>query len=263
MNRKQAEVSLGGDSGIAIYEARVREVVLARIARGKVQVMASVERGPGSVEVRIDRERAAAFAKQARALAKDLGLRDDVTLDAVLAAPGVLQTAGSQSGDLWPLILKALITAMEGLESMRAREGAALKKSLERGAARIAAAAKRVLALAPGVPRRQRESLSRRLAAAGVPVDLSDARLVTEIALFAERCDITEELTRIASHVAQFREALESRVPAGRTLEFIVQELGREWNTTGAKAGDASISRLVVEAKAELDRVREQIANIE
>src|SRR5690606_16311420 len=111
--------------------------------------------------------------------------------------------------------------------------------------------------------KRQRESLLRRLEAASLPVDLTEPRLLTEIAVFAERCDITEELARLESHLVQFRETLEREEPVGRTLEFIAQEMGREWNTTGAKASDPEISRLVVEAKADLDRVREQLANIE
>ena len=122
---------------------------------------------------------------------------------------------------------------------------------------------RRVRALAPRVPKRQREILLRRLQSARLPANVLDPRIATEIAIFADRCDITEELARLESHLAQFRENLESDGPVGRTLEFLAQEMGREWNTAGAKANDAKISLLVVEAKAKLDRVREQLANIE
>ena len=117
--------------------------------------------------------------------------------------------------------------------------------------------------LAPRVPKRQRESMLRRLESARLPLDILDPRLATEIAIFAERCDITEELERLESHFAQSRQNLAADGPVGRTLEFLAQEMGREWNTAGSKANDAEISRLVVDAKAELDRLREQLANIE
>jgi uncharacterized protein (TIGR00255 family) len=122
---------------------------------------------------------------------------------------------------------------------------------------------RRVRVLAPRVPKRQKQILLRRLQSTKLPVDILDPRIATEIAIFAERCDITEELTRLESHLAQFSALLESKDPVGRTLEFLTQEMGREWNTAGAKANDAKISLLVVEAKAKLDRVREQLANVE
>ncbi|MGC2577619.1 MAG: DUF1732 domain-containing protein, partial [Terrimicrobiaceae bacterium] len=122
---------------------------------------------------------------------------------------------------------------------------------------------RRVRILAPRVPRRQREILLRRLQSARLPMAILDPRIAAEVAVFAERSDITEELTRLESHLSQFGELLERRDPVGRTLEFLAQEMGREWNTAGAKANDAKISLLVVEAKAKLDRLREQLANVE
>ena len=155
------------------------------------------------------------------------------------------------------------VTALDGLLAMRVREGAHLKKELLRAVARMTTRLRRVKALAPRVPKRQRAALFNRLQAARLPVDLLDPRITTEIAVFAERCDITEELARLESHLGQFGDQLESNEPVGRTLEFLAQEMGREWHTTGAKANDAEISLLVVEAKAELDKAREQLANVE
>ena len=146
---------------------------------------------------------------------------------------------------------------------MRVREGTHLRKELLRAVGRMSTLWRRVRALAPRVPKRQRAALLRRLQSARLPADILDPRVVTEIAIFAERCDITEELARLESHLAQFREQLDGDEPVGRTLEFLAQEIGREWNTAGAKANDAEISLLVVEAKAELDRAREQLANVE
>jgi uncharacterized protein (TIGR00255 family) len=263
VNRKQGEVSIAVPRELSWLEPHVREDVLKRVARGKVQVSVSVERAPGETASLIDERRAAEFLRQARALQKKLGLAGEIGLQTVLAAPGVLKTDGDDDRDILPAVKKSLAAALDDLLVMRAREGAHLKKELTRCATRMAALVKKVRALAPNVPKRQRENLLRRLEAAQLPVDVLDARLATEIAVFAERCDITEELTRLDSHLVQLRENLDSEGPVGRTLEFLTQEMGREWNTTGAKANDAEISRLVVEAKSELDKLREQLANIE
>jgi uncharacterized protein (TIGR00255 family) len=263
VNRKQGEVSVAVPRDLSWLEPHVREDVLKRVSRGKVQVSVAIESASGAAAQLIDERRAADFLRQARALQKKLGLAGDISLQTVLSAPGVLKSESTDDHDILPAVKKALAAALDDLLVMRAREGSHLKKELTRCATRMAALVKKVRALAPGVPKRQRENLQRRLDAAQLPIDVLDPRLATEIAVFAERCDITEELTRLDSHLVQLRENLESESPVGRTLEFLTQEMGREWNTTGAKANDAEISRFVVEAKSELDKLREQLANIE
>lgn len=263
VNRKQGEVSVSAPRELSALEPRVREEALKCLARGKVQVTIAVEEAAEAKTFAIDAVQAACFLRQAKALQKKLKLPGEVDLKTVLAAPGVLRANEAGSRDLWPLIKRALDAAMAGLVKMREKEGGHLQTDLERVAGRMTDRVRRIRRLAPQVPKRQRENLLRRLEAAALPVDLMEPRLLTEIAVFAERCDITEELDRLDSHLAQFRETLERKEPIGRTLEFIAQEMGREWNTTGAKASDPGISRLVVEAKADLDRVREQLANIE
>ena len=263
VNRRQGEVALAVSRELAWLEPRVREEVLKRISRGKVQVSLAVERSAKSAPVLIDKRRAAEFLSEARSLQKELKLGGVISLETILAAPGVLHAEDVTGRELMPLVSRALGAALDGLLAMRVREGAYLKKELARGVAGMVALVRRVRTLAPRVPKRQREILLRRLQSARLPANVLDPRIATEIAIFADRCDITEELARLESHLAQFRENLESDGPVGRTLEFLAQEMGREWNTAGAKANDAKISLLVVEAKAKLDRVREQLANIE
>jgi uncharacterized protein (TIGR00255 family) len=263
VNRRQCEVALVASRDLAWLEPRVREEIFKRISRGKVQVSLTVEHPPQSAPVLVDRRRAAEFLREVRALQKELGLAGDISLETVLSAPGVLKTEDAQQRELWPLMRQALSEALDGLLAMRVREGAHLKKELLRSVARMTARLRRLKALAPRVPKRQRVALFTRLQAARLPIDLLDPRITTEIAVFAERCDITEELARLESHLGQFGDHLESHEPVGRTLEFLAQEMGREWHTTGAKANDAEISLLVVEAKAELDKAREQLANVE
>jgi uncharacterized protein (TIGR00255 family) len=263
VNRRQCEVALVTSRDLAWLEPGVREEVFKRISRGKVQVSLTVEHPPQSASVLVDRRRAAEFLREVRALQKELGLAGDISLETVLSAPGVLRMEDARQRELWPLVRQALGQALEGLLAMRVREGAHLKKELLRAVARMTTRLRRVRALAPRVPKRQRAALFNRLQAARLPVDLLDPRITTEIAVFAERCDITEELARLESHLGQFGDHLESNEPVGRTLEFLAQEMGREWHTAGAKANDAEISLLVVEAKAELDKAREQLANVE
>lgn len=263
VNRRQGEVAVVAARELAWIEPRVREEVLKRISRGKVQVSISVERALRSASALIDRRRAAEFLREARALQKELDIVGTISLETILAAPGVLRADDSGGPELWPLIERALGAALEGLLGMRVREGAHLKKALARDVMGMSGLVRRVRMLAPRVPRRQREILLRRLQSAKLPMVVLDPRIAVEVAMFAERSDITEELTRLESHLSQFGELLEKRDPVGRTLEFLAQEMGREWNTAGAKANDAKISLLVVEAKAKLDRLREQLANVE
>ena len=263
VNRRQGEVAVVAARELAWIEPRVREEVLKRISRGKVQVSISVERALRSASAFIDRRRAAEFLREARALQKELDIAGAISLETILAAPGVLRVDEAGGPELWPLIERALGGALEGLLAMRVREGAHLKKALARDVAGMSVLVRRVRILAPRVPRRQREILLRRLQSARLPMVILDPRIAAEVAVFAERSDITEELTRLESHLSQFGELLERRDPVGRTLEFLAQEMGREWNTAGAKANDAKISLLVVEAKAKLDRLREQLANVE
>lgn len=263
VNRKQGEVAVTLARDFAWMEPQVREEVLKRVSRGKVQVAVTIDRAPEAASGMIDAKRAASFLAEAKTLQRKLGLKGEIDLSTVLSAPGVLKISNTPERESWPVAKRALSLALDALLTMRVREGAHLKKELERGAARLASLTKKVRALAPNVPKRQRENLQRRLESAKLPLDILDPRVLAEIAVFAERCDITEEMARLDSHHQQFRENLESTEPVGRTLEFLAQEMGREWNTTGSKANDAEISRLVVEAKAELDRLREQLANIE
>lgn len=263
VNRKQGEVSLTAPRELAWIEPHVREEVLKRIVRGKVQVSVAAAQTGETPAGMVDKKRAAGFLREARALQRTLGLKGEIGIETVLAAPGVLKSCEDTMRAIWPVVRTALHRALDDMLAMRAREGAHLRRELRRGLSRLSALARRVRPLAARVPKSHREALLRRVRAAKLPLDIPDSRLIGEIALLAERSDITEELTRLESHLAQFRETLESSGPAGRKLEFLVQEMGREWNTTGAKASDAAISRLVVAAKSELDKLREQLANIE
>ena len=162
-----------------------------------------------------------------------------------------------------PALLVTLDQALAGFAAMRAAEGAALKEDFEARLALLAVYIEAIAARAPGVVVAAREALLKRLREAGLDLRVDDERVLKEIALFADRCDIAEELTRFRSHHAQLKKLLASDGEIGRKAEFILQEMGREVNTTGAKANDYEIARLVIELKNELERIKEQIANVE
>jgi uncharacterized protein (TIGR00255 family) len=146
---------------------------------------------------------------------------------------------------------------------MRSSEGEHLKADFISRLNTLILFSQKIAAEAPARPVRQRELLAKRLRDAGLDLDLADERVAKEIALFADRCDVSEEITRLESHFAKFREYLDAAEPPGRALDFLCQELFREFNTIGSKANDASIAQTIVEAKTELEKIREQVQNIE
>lgn len=263
VNRKSLEVVVHGDRAPQMPEQQMREAVHRRLSRGRVQINVglqklSVEAGP-----RIDRGAAEAFAHEARALKDFLKLAGELTLAEVLAAPGVCRTAEDGGEEIADLILKALESALDGLETARADEGLALKEILKSQAGGLYSILSQIAAQAPEIVSLHRSLLLQRIAQAAIPLETDSPRLLAEIALFAERSDITEEIDRARIHTSRLQQKLEDTEPVGRTLEFLVQELGREFNTIASKSQSAAVTALVIEAKTGLDRIREQIANIE
>ena len=174
-----------------------------------------------------------------------------------------LGTTLPEPDDAWPAVADALESALSDLVAMRCAEGAHLRDDLLRRLGRLQANVADIEHRAPAVAERYRENLHKRLAAGGLDIDLDDERVLREIGLFAERCDISEEITRLESHFVQCTKYFDSEEPVGRSLDFLAQEMNRELNTIGSKANDAGIAQDVVEAKTELEKIREQVQNVE
>jgi uncharacterized protein (TIGR00255 family) len=172
-----------------------------------------------------------------------------------------VELTGDTAGE--PVVREALGEALRGFAAMRAREGEALLVDFIQRGEILQRQLEIIAARAPQVPELYRGQLHRRLREAGLDLDLDDERVLREIALFADRCDIAEELTRLRSHFEQFSGLLRAEGEVGRRAEFLLQEIGREVNTIGSKANDLTISRAVLELKNELERIREQMANVE
>lgn len=267
VNRKQGEISVNLPRELEVLEAQIRDAINRRIARGRLTARVSLHAAENeAARAHLNKPLAHAYARELARLAKELKLQGSVSLDLLIRAPGVLQTNEEMADaeDFWPPVEKALRAALAMLVKMREREGGHLEKDLR---SRIAIMRKSVACVqkqAPLVQKRYREQLIERIKNAGLDeMAIDPERLLKEVVYFADRSDISEELTRLESHFQQFDDCLKSKEPVGRTLDFLAQEMNREINTVGSKANDSLISREVVILKTELEKFREQAQNVE
>jgi uncharacterized protein (TIGR00255 family) len=253
---------------LEMLEAPIRDAINARVARGRVTTRITIHSANGkqSARAHINLALAKAYTTELNRLAKQLKLAGAVTLDQLVRAPGVFQTDEElvDAENIWPVVEKALKQALAALVKMREREGTHLAQDLATRAGIMRQCAERIQKQAPQTAARYRQQLVERIKGAGLAAPgPEDERLLKEIVLFADRSDISEELTRLQSHFQQFEDCRKAKEPVGRTLDFLAQEMNREINTIGSKANDALISRDVVTLKAELEKFREQAQNVE
>ena len=266
VNRKQAEVVVQAPRELNELDARIRKAVLGVVSRGRIQISITIERSQGSApDFRIDPALAAAFSEAFAELGKTVGYQVLPAAADFLRQPGIISAGGFEidAESAWLAIEPALTDALVQLAAMRGSEGDHLKTDFLARLKVLDGFARKIVTEAPGRPIRQRELLAKRLRDAGLDLDPADERVAKEIALFADRCDVSEEITRLDSHFSKFREYLDAAEPPGRALDFLCQELFREFNTIGSKANDASIAQTIVEAKTELEKIREQVQNVE
>ncbi len=265
VNHKYCEVKVRLPRELAALELEVTRAVKERLARGGVEVSGRRSGGTGDVAPRVDLALAEAYARAFRELQARLGLPGEPTLADVVAADGVvrLEERTVEPDAARAALFEGLGRALDALVAMRAREGEALARDLEARLATVEGLVARVAELAPRVVEHHRQRLQERVAELSRGVPLDPARLAQEVALFADRTDVAEEMTRLASHVAQVRALLAGADPAGRKLDFLVQEMNREANTIGSKSQSADLGGIVVALKAEIERMREQVQNVE
>ncbi|MDI1335600.1 MAG: YicC family protein [Lacunisphaera sp.] len=246
------------------FEAAVGDAVRKVVLRGKVHVAVEVE-GKASANTDWDQAAIGATLDQLGKLAKKRGVKFEPTADllwqiANAQRPGTKLPADEKTA---ALLLKTLDQALRGLAGMRAREGESLLIDFLGRLEKLHAAAETIAHRAPQISGFYKEALLARLRQAGLELNVTDDRVLKEVALFADRCDVSEEITRLRSHFGQFKDLLRTKGEVGRKAEFLLQEIGREIHTIGSKANDLAISQQVIEFKNELERVREQIANVE
>ncbi len=266
VNGKFCEVKPRLPRELSSLETELVKTVKARLHRGVVDVFVRRETASArGLSPQVDLVLAAAYAKALRALKSELGLAGEPSIQDLAQMQGVI-SLGESAADpaaMGTALQAALLQALEALEEMRQREGEALGRDLLARLLTIEKGVQAIAQLAPTQVEAARVRLDARIVELTRGIPLDPARLAQEVALIADRTDVAEELTRLASHLEQARGLVTADVPAGRKLEFLVQEVNREINTIGSKSQHAAIAAQVVDLKAELERVREQIQNVE
>jgi len=270
LNNRYLKVSVRAPEPYNLLEAEFEKVIRKTIKRGTIQVHLRLDRQSSAQDFRINTVALASYVQQLRAVGAQLGLDDrgQVLLGQVLALPGVVADPALQSGSLlddWPLIEKVLAQALSRLQQMRADEGKAMTEELRSHQRTIVGHLDAIRQKAPQTVVAFRDRLLDRVRKLLQDVDVQIDRdtVIREVALFAERSDIAEEVIRLATHLDHFLEIMQEKDGAGRKLEFLVQEMFREANTIGSKASDVGVSKDVVAIKHTLEQVRELIQNVE
>ena len=266
INRKQLDVSLNLPRSLQILEPKIRETLHARISRGRVNLnLTLAQNALGASGCAIDFELARVYASEMRRLKAELDLSGELTVDTLLRVPGILANAAGELDPevVWPPIQTALNAALDALIAMREQEGRNLSADLTGRLKKLRGIVRDISERSPILTENYRHQLFVRLKTIDKELLPSDERLLKEIAIFADKCDITEELIRLESHFGQLDNLIAQPEPAGRGLDFLIQEIAREFNTLSVKSNDALISQAVVTAKTEIERIREQVQNIE
>ncbi|HEY8552377.1 MAG TPA: YicC/YloC family endoribonuclease [Thermaerobacter sp.] len=265
VNHRFLDVTVRLAREFAAVEDRIRRLVAQHIERGRVDVSVRVDRLTSAVRaVHVDTELAHAYYEALKELRRSLRLPGSIDVDMLLDLPDILRVEQAEDDldALWALLEPALADALGQVVAMREAEGSVLTRDLEERAARVERQVEAIAGRAPAVVEAYHRRLQARLEEWGVQA-VDPQRIAAEVALMAERSDISEECVRLRSHCRQFRALLAEGGPVGRRLEFLLQEMHREITTIGAKAGDLEIAGRVVDVKAELEKMREQVQNVE
>ena len=266
VNHRYCDINIKLPKRLSLFENRVKEIVRSQVSRGRIDVSLRLDGvGEERVQLSVDLDLAEQYYRVLRDLKERLQLKDEVTL-ALLAGAKDLITAKEESGDIepyWQEVLPILKQSFKNMDDMKRLEGESLTKDLQQ---RLEHIAQQLQIIKQQFPSRLKATFTRlhdRLRSLLEGMESDPLRFQQEVGFLAERMDITEEIVRGESHLAQFGTLLGGNEPVGRKMDFLLQEINREINTVSAKANDAEISQNVVEIKSELEKIREQVQNIE
>jgi uncharacterized protein (TIGR00255 family) len=268
VNNRYLKINTRLPDALAALESEVERVVRGKISRGTVTVGIDVRSGTQASGTLLNAEVLGAYWNQIRELSKQLAVELPRDLSGFLTLPGVVTDdshIGLEPERDWPLLNKLLEEAIEKFIEFRAREGRSMADDLRRNAQVIRIHLDEIAKSAQDVVRQYRDKLLERIRELlqGTSTVVNDSDLIREVSLFADRCDINEEITRLRCHLEQFDAFLNDQVSQGRKLDFLTQEMFREINTIGSKASNVSLAHSVVEMKASLERIREVLQNVE
>ena len=266
VNHRYSDIFIKMPRQLTYLEDRVRQIVSKSLSRGKIDVYISYDNfGEDSKEVLLDDVLAKSYINAVELLAEKYKLTNDISVSLISRFPDILKVEKTEEDEeeIWNLLKVAVERALQALIAMRAKEGNELKKSLLERAGYIEQILVDIKLRAPEVVKEYKQKLEIRIKELLEQQTVDESRIAVEVAMFADRCSIDEEIVRLASHIVQLRHTLDMEQPVGRKLDFLMQEMNREINTIGSKANDLQITKNVVEIKSELEKVREQIQNIE
>ena len=266
VNHRYLEFSSRLPRSLGFIEDKLKAQVQSRIARGKVEVSVTVAEQKGSASrVTLNEGLALSYLEELRIFARKNGLTDDLTLSDFCRLPDLFTTRMAEVDEeaLWRDISETADSALDSFIAMRRREGEKLSADLAAKLYNILTLVEEVERRSPETVEAYRQRLYKKLGELLADRQIDDSRVLTEAALFADKVAVDEETVRLRSHIDQFRHILTLEEPVGRKLDFLVQEMNREANTIGSKAQDAEMARIVVELKSEIEKVREQVQNVE
>jgi uncharacterized protein (TIGR00255 family) len=266
VNHRYCDINMKLPKRLSLFENRMKEMIRSQVSRGRIDVSLRLENsGEEKVQLSVDLDLAKQYYRVLHELKEKLQLKDDITLNLLAGAKDLIM-AKEEIGDIepyWQEVLRILEQSLKNMDDMKRLEGESLANDLQQ---RLETITKQFQMIKQQFPSRLETTLTRlhdRLRSLLEGMEVDPSRFQQEIAFLAERTDITEEIVRAESHLAQFRTLLEGNEPVGRKMDFLLQEIHREVNTVSAKVNDAEISQRVVEIKSELEKIREQVQNIE
>jgi uncharacterized protein (TIGR00255 family) len=266
INHKFFDATIRLPNNLVTFEEKVKELLQKKIMRGKVSVTIAYDGKPFKTErVTIDRKSAKHYRNELASLARDLGVKSDISVKDIIALPGVLtcETAAGDLAKFWPKIKEAIDNAVDRLVADRQKEGHTLRAELAQRTRRIETMLNVIKGRAHLNIGEYRKRFADRVKDITGGRAIDNGRLEMEVAIFAKNCDISEEITRLKSHLANFMKTIRASGEVGKKIDFIAQELHRETNTIGSKASDFKISKNVIEIKSEIEKIREQAKNLE
>ena len=266
VNHRYLDCTVKAPRQFGFLDDAVKKAAAARIARGKTEIYVSVETDEGGdLSVTVNHALAERYLAALRELSEKYGLRDDVTVMSLAKLPDVLgsERIEQDADELTQDVLTVFAEACDGFDQMREREGEKLAEDVRNRASVIETLVGEVEKRSPERVAEYREKLLARMREVLESTDIDETRIVTEAAIYADKTAVDEETVRLRSHLAQLDEMLASELTVGRKLDFLIQEFNREANTIGSKCSDLEISRWVVDIKAEIEKIREQVQNVE
>ena len=265
VNQRFLELNFHMPRQFGQWEESLRQLIRQAAARGKVDIFVNyVDKRESKSTIRVDKGLALAYQSAMNELSDTLHLPRPDSAAMFAGFPDVLQVEQSAELDgLQPVLEDALQQALKAFDDMRRREGAHIAEDFEQRLVKLEGMRQQLITLAPAIVEERRQHLQEVLAEALAGKDFDETRIIQETALFADRVNYTEEVVRLESHIAQFRQIMAAGEPSGRKLDFLIQEFNRETNTIGSKANSKDAAQLVVDMKSEIEKIREQVQNIE